>query len=183
MNKAFTLIEILVVIGIIISMTALISPNYKVTQTQLALLRSAQKLSHDLRRAEAMAMSAKEIGEGIVPAGQEFYPTGGYGIYLILTSPSNYILFADCDNNKTYTTGNVCGPVGYQFPELIETISLESGVTLSSFSTSSPLNIAFSAPDPTVTITPTSAQATITLIADSRTKTVEVNTAGLISNP
>lgn len=183
MNKAFTLIEILVVIVIIISLTALISPNYKVTQTQLALLRSAQKLSHDLRRAEAMAMSAKEIGKGIVPAGQEFYPTGGYGIYLILTSPGNYILFADCDNNKTYTTGNVCGPTGYKFPELIETISLESGVTLSSFSTTSPLNIAFSAPDPTVTITPTSSQVTITLIANSRTKTVEVNAAGLISNP
>lgn len=181
MNRAFTLIELLVVMAIIISLTALIVPNYQVSQTQHALLRSSHQLSHDLGRAKAMALSAKEIG----PVGQKFYPSGGYGIYLVLTSPGNYLLFADCDNDKTYdTTGNVCVPaVGSPFPELIETISLESRVTLSNISPSSPLNITFAAPDPTVTITPVSSQAIITLSAGGQTRTVSVNLAGLISSP
>ena len=160
MQKAFTLIELLVVTGIIILLSALVLPNYRTGESQLALQRSANKLAQDIRRAQEMAMSAKEF-EGVVPP-------GGYGINF-QTNLTSYILFADLNNNKVFDSG-----------EAIETLSLERGVKISNLSPASPLTISFTPPDPTVNINLSNSLAIITLSNNGQTKIIKVNKAGLI---
>ena len=67
----------------------------------------------------------------------------------------------------------------------IEEVFLEPGVVISNISPFSPLNITFFPPDPIITITPsfgsaTTSQAIATLTLESRTRTVFINTVGLI---
>ncbi|PIZ89620.1 MAG: hypothetical protein COX89_00560 [Candidatus Nealsonbacteria bacterium CG_4_10_14_0_2_um_filter_37_10] len=148
------------VTGIIILLSALVLPNYRTGESQLALQRSANKLAQDIRRAQEMAMSAKEF-EGVVPP-------GGYGINF-QTNLTSYILFADLNNNKVFDSG-----------EAIETLSLERGVKISNLSPASPLTISFTPPDPTVNINPSNSLAIITLSNNGQTKIIKVNKAGLI---
>jgi len=165
-QKGFTLVELTVVIAIIILLSGLVLTNYRVGEREYALLRSAQKLAQDLRRAQKMAMASETLP---AKCGGEF-SAGGYGIYFV-TASNSYILFADCDDNGEYDLG----------PEKIEEIFLESKIKISTLS-SDPfsLNITFFPPDPTIIIKPSANPATITLKNDGKTKTVKINTAGLI---
>ena len=162
MSKSFTLVELLVAVGIIILLTALVLPDYRAGERQFALQRSASKLAQDLRRAEEMAMSAKEP-----PTAPDTFK-GAYGINF-QTNSSNYILFADLDNDQIYDSG-----------EEIETLPLEKKVKISNLSPASPLTISFTPPDPQINIDPSDSLATITLTNNGQTKIIKVNKAGLI---
>ncbi len=161
MNRGFTLIELVVVISIIGLMTGLVLANYRSGEKNLALQRSAHKLSQDLRRAQEMATSAREF--------QEQTPPGGYGIYLNLLQPDRYVLFADLDGGLDYDTG-----------EDVETLELEENIDIDSLSPGSPLTIVFSPPDPSVTLAPDAATAVITIEGGGAQKNIRVNKAGLI---
>ena len=162
MSKSFTLVELLVAVGIIILLTALVLPDYRAGERQFALQRSASKLAQDLRRAEEMAMSAKEP-----PTAPDTFK-GVYGINF-QTNSSNYILFADLDNDQIYDSG-----------EEIETLPLEKKVKISNLSPASPLTISFTPPDPTININPSDSLASITLTNNGQTKIIKVNKVGLI---
>ncbi len=177
--RGFTLLELLVVTGIILGLGALMLVNYRAGEQRFALQRSGHKLAQDLRQVQEMAMSAREI-ETVG------YPDGGFGIYFDLSNPGQYILFADCNANGKYSTGHsVCAP---GIPEIIEEIFLESKVEITDISPSSlpapgHLVIIFNAPDPDVSINKgAAAQAQITLsLKTGETKIIKVNKAGLIS--
>jgi len=162
MSKSFTLVELLVAVGIIILLTALVLPDYRAGERQFALQRSASKLAQDLRRAQEMAMSAKEP-----PTAPDTFK-GAYGINF-QTNSSNYILFADLDNDQIYDSG-----------EEIETLPLEKKVKISNLSPASPLTISFTPPDPTININPSDSLASITLTNNGQTKIIKVNKVGLI---
>lgn len=163
MKNGFTLLELIVVIAIIILFSGIVLANYRVGGRGYALLRSAQKLAQDIRRVEEMAISAKEF--------QGAYPEGGYGIYFSLTQPDRYFLFVDSDKGEDYDG----------ISELVEEIKLESGIKIENLS-SSPLTIIFTAPDPTVKIRPVASSGTITIASKENSKTIIVNTAGLIES-
>lgn len=170
-NKAFTLVELLVVMIIIVILSLIILPKYKSIQQQLALERAAIKLAQDIRRVEEMAMSAKEF-EGEIPS--------GYGIYLRkVSSQTSYILYADKIPNQKYDPGE----------EKIEEINLESGIKIFNLS-GNHNNIIFTPPDPTVFFTDADGidleldqvSIVISLISDeTKRKTISVNKAGLIN--
>jgi len=166
MSKSFTLVEILVVAGIIIVMSAIIFPNYRGIDSQFALERSAYKLAQDVRRAAEMAMSTEEFDGEI--------PKGGYGIYLELSWENSYKIYADKNGNEEFDEKK---------DGEIETINLEKGVYIKDISPSS-LSINFRPPVPTVKINGkdfTSATITISLKSDpTRIKIIKVNSAGLI---
>ena len=178
-EKGFTLVEILVVTAIIIILSAVVIPRYKVGDQHFRVQRSAHQLSQDLRRVQEMAMGATEIGQGIVPVGQEFYPIGGFGIHFDINDPKHYVIFADCDPalNKGYngSFATPCGPGGSMFSELLEDVPFESKVEIGSMSLPSPLYVIFRAPYPSIEILGGS-EATINLwleIDHAKIKTVK----------
>jgi len=179
MEKGFTLVELLVVIGIISLLTALILPNFRGGESQFALQRSANKLSQDIRRAQQMALSAKECQ----PCGGIF-PETGYGIILDNAwSTRQYRLYADTHGKNEFFTPN---------DTIVETIDLEKGVIIKEISlppnTYSSVSINFKPPDPITNIKynigpPGQSLTIITLALETdpnKTKTVKVNKAGLI---
>ncbi|MBZ9569597.1 prepilin-type N-terminal cleavage/methylation domain-containing protein [Patescibacteria group bacterium] len=174
-KEGFTLVEILAVLFIIVLLSGIIFANYRTGGQRFALQRSANKLAQDIRRAQQMAMSAKECEEcgGIVPQ-------SGYGIYLEVASPYIYKLYADTDPNEFFTPGDtIVGP---------PYIELEKGVLIHDIDTPpQKVSINFKPPDPSVKIKPDIGsdldKVTITLALEadpSNTKTIKVNKAGLI---
>lgn len=182
----FTIIELLVVVSIILILSAIILANYRAGQKGLALSRAAYKLTQDLRRAQELAMSARDFKGS--PS------QGGYGIYFKLTEPNHYILFADCDKEKDYDTQqqvlncyNAYNPVtgaSFSYPELLEDIAIEKDVKIRNLfpiSNENTLVITFTPPNPDIFFNPDAAIATITLTTDDgRTKNIVINKAGLI---
>jgi type II secretory pathway pseudopilin PulG len=166
---SFTLVELLVSIFIIILIAGVVFANYRQSGQQFALQRSANKLAQDIRRAQAMAMGAKEYQGSVPPR---------YGVEFTTANPDYYILFADNNDNGTYQSN----------PDVeVEKIPLEEGVRIVELFTSSPqtgLWITFKSPDPITDIRdpgdPRSLGGIRLIGANSQTKTISVNSAGLI---
>ena len=173
-GTGFTLIEFLIVTSLIIILSVVVLANYEFGGYQLSLRRSAHQLSQNIRRAEAMGMSAREFG-GSVPA-------GGYGIHLNRVLPDNtyYILFADIDGNGLYNTG-----------EEIETIEFEEHIEVTqlcivSCYCATTLDITFVPPEPIVKFNNNTDSACLFALVDLWSKktaeilTVYINRVGLI---
>ena len=183
-NKAFTLIEITIVVTIIALLGTIFIANYRGGERQFALKRSAHKLSQDMRAVQEMAMSSQTTP---LEFGPETFPKGGYGIHF-KKDRSFYIVFADCNGNgEADETGAAltCEDATElnPFPETIETIFLEENINvfdLSPISGGNTLEITFFPPDPIVTINPSANSASIILSFDGQTKTVSINSVGLI---
>ena len=181
----FTLIELLMVVVIILILSTIILANYSAGQKQLALSRAAHKLSQDLRRAQEMAMSAKDFTNN--PSATPTPSKGGYGIYFNLANPTKYSLFADCDNEKDFDNSGsapscFAATTTDPYRELVEEISIEKDVKISNVSPGPSLAIIFNPPNPEVNFNPDgSSTSTITLSIDGKQKKVIVNKAGLIA--
>lgn len=183
-HRGFTLVELLVSIFIIMLMSGIIFANYRGGRQEFALQRSANKLAQDIRRAQEMAMSAREIWDDV--QGKYVVPEGGYGV-TVKTTPSpptkTYTLFGDANevNNHSYGAGDY----------FIEEIEVEKGVIIKSLQVSvgvkNKIHITFVPPDPKVYITPAGEPPTswckITLALEQdleKTKTITVNKVGSI---
>lgn len=167
-NKAFTLIELLLIIVVVIILASLILSNYRNSDKELALQRSAYKLAQDLRRVQNMAISSQNIA-GAPPAFDY-----GFGIYFNTVPPDSYIIFADFNNNRIKDPG-----------EDLEAPKLESKIVINSLAPASSFSIVFVPPDPVVWINGFSsgvtAQITLGIIdSSSSNKIISINNAGLI---
>lgn len=161
-----TLVEMLVVLTIISILTLIVVPNYKSGNSQLALQRSANKFSQDIRQAEEMAFSGKKY--------QDYAPPG-YGIYLE-ENKTSYSLYVDANKNEKYDDG-----------EAVSQLNLEKGVYIKSVSSvNKKASINFRPPDPVVNldISPTGQDSiTIVLALESdqtKTRNIIANKIGLI---
>ena len=183
--KGFTLVELLVSIFIIILMSGIIFANYRVGGQQFALQRSANKLAQDIRRAQQMAMGASEFCPTPPCPPNPTQTSPGYGIILDkVWGIKKYRLYADTNGNNEFFNPND--------PLVEDPIDLESGVIIKEISSPSTsynsVSINFASPDPTVNIKfnvdPGGQPKTIITLAlatdPNKTKTVEVNKAGLI---
>ena len=164
--KGFTLIEIIIVTGIILILFSITFASYGTGQKNFALQRSDNKLARDLRATQEMAMSSKEVA-GTVP--------DGFGIHFDVSSSDYYILFADFDGNYSRKSDGT---------EDLEIINLEQGIIISGLLPVSVFSIVFFPPDPTVWINGLSSGVIgrITLSAQGglSDQVVLVNNAGLI---
>jgi len=176
-GAGFTLVEILVVVAVIFILSLIILPNYRSSTSQFTLARSAHKLAQDIRRVSEMAMSAKELPGGVMPA-------GGYGIFFDVSwDNKKYRLYADTQppgGNEFFTAADTIVEPPY--------IELEKGVVIQSINTpANKVGINFKPPAPTVKIkysaTDEVGTVIITLALESdptKTKTIKINKAGLI---
>jgi type II secretory pathway pseudopilin PulG len=168
-SKYFTLVEVLVVLGVVSLLTLLVLPQYRKGESSLALQRATHQLAQDIRRTQEMAASATEIN-GVPPR---------YGIELDLGNPDQYFLFADINDNGTHQPSD----------EVIETINLERRVNLHQILVGDPpssktdVSITFSPPDPTTEIRDPGGPfsvVSIQLTGEGQIKSIKVNEAGLI---
>ncbi len=136
-----TLPELLVVVAIIVLMTGLMLPNWRSGERTLALNRVVHKAGHDVRRAQDLALRAETHICPNDPAER----ISGYGVFFDQNIPTSYILFAECNNNNIYNAGT---------DGVVETISLESGIEVSSVSPSAQISIVFVPPIPLVFLKP-----------------------------
>ena len=173
MRNGFTVIEITVVIFIILIFASITLLNYRRMEDRYALERATHKLAQDLRRAQEMAMSAREI----TIEARRIVPTG-YGIHFDKASwPNYYHLFASLDDNRQRGEG--------RYQDLEPQIFLEKGVRIEKLYPGPSFSILFTPPDPTTWINgrSTRAQAIITLsleVDPAKRKSITVNNAGLI---
>ena len=111
--KGFTVLELLIVIGIVAVITSTVFGNYPEFSRRLAIEREAQLVALTLRDAEERAIRTRRAG------GSFFIP---FGVHFDLANPKEYILFADTDfggNQNFYDAG-----------EEIETITMGRSVQL-----------------------------------------------------
>jgi prepilin-type N-terminal cleavage/methylation domain-containing protein len=175
--RGFTLFELLISVFIIVLLAGAIFTGYRRHEKTLALKRAISKLIQDIRRAEAMAMSAQQHN-GI-------NPPGGYGAYFNkLDSLTSYIIFADSDGDYKYDGGN----------EFVEEIEIEKGIEISQLVIreantgnlffGDELWFVFIPPDPKVIVNGfDNREALIELTSGSASQTVQVNVLGLIGAP
>jgi len=171
MKKGFTLIEILIVMTIIGILSAISFGAVKSGKKNLALLRSAQALATEIRRAQSMALAPKKIGEN--------FPKS-YGIYIEKT-PLKIYLYADTSlpENK-YTQNDEIINDFCQFEK-----DLCGGEVEIDYLSPNPnvLDIVFKPPHPTIIINQNGGnlEAEIRLKSNSQTKTIKIYKSGLIS--
>lgn len=181
-SSGFTLVELMVSIGIIAIISTMALANFKGHNNKNKVDLAAYKLASDIRRAQSFALSMKEDGG--------FVPDGGWGISF--TKDNNFCtMFGDSGSggaNKLHfldgtDTGNTV-------------IYLENGVTISqllgsggdpqSNGTKDTSAIVFESPDSRGFITrqnesrDSAKELEITLTNGSDTKKVKVNIFGLI---
>ena len=177
-KKAFTLIELLTIISIVVLMTITIFANYGKNNYTFALERSGQKLVQDLRRTQGMAMS-----------GFEENSTGGnaYGIYFDKSSANKgkYIIYLNKNADMSYE--------GESTDLTKETINLENGIEIydiisttgSVDSHPTYISVAFEPPRPLTYVNNNYSgyEATIILRITSsptETRTIKINNVGRI---
>jgi len=183
-QKGFTLIELLTSIAVVIILSAIVFANYRSGERQYALQRSTHKLAQDIRRIQEMATSTREFKCSGYP--NPIIPPGGYGVYFPNLSPTTnnyYILFADCNGDSDYDSGEQL---------LGGTVNLEKGITISSHvppaNQSQAAWVLFTPPDPTTIFNKDNNNSTLTITLTTssnppKTKEVKMNTSGLIEVP
>ena len=171
----FSLVELMAVFTIIIILAGTFLINYRESGAQLTLNRAANKVAQDARRAQEMAMAARNFPG----AGVDF--KGGYGIHFDKATTS-YFLFADnSDNGKM------------EPPEIVEEISLEEKIKIKKVDLMETYDLGssvFYPPEPEVvnylqvgafSNNPLSLEITLSLINNEAvTKTIIINSVGLI---
>ena len=181
-NNGFTIIEILLVMFLITIFTGMTLVNYKSGGKSLALQRSANKMSQDIRIAEQKALSSAKC----VETGNN--TEDSYGVYFEKKSRiidgKKYIIYADANDSEEYENEIVDKTVG-------DDIFLEKNAYISEIkidgSSVDYASINFQAPEPTINIiggnpVVSGDKVEITIAQESGTKifTVKANTAGLI---
>jgi len=172
-NKGFTLVEMLVVLSIIVIITGIVIFNVGTEQQNSALLRSAQNLSLNLRRAQSFALSSKTYKTVGVPCGWGVHFNGiGSTSYVIFADLAS---FADCSDRDFIRAGDGS--------EDFETTNFDAGVNISSLS-SNLSDVVFTPPDPTVKFIPDQTSASVIMInKNGATRTININKTGFISSP
>ncbi len=93
--SGFSMIELLVVIGIFTLISMVTLGNYSSFNQKIAVSNLAHQIALEIRQAQVYGLSAKQsdISSGVFP---------GYGVYFSATTPTSFILYADVDGDKKY---------------------------------------------------------------------------------
>lgn len=187
-KKAFTLLEMIVSMGMITLIMVIFIVNYRSANKRTDLTMTAQTIAADIHAAQNSSLGLFKYGALGVPA-------GGWGVSFNKTNNS-YTVFADL---------NIPGSLGYMAydPSLegdktsgAREIFLGSGIAIDAIrmysgagtvSSTTIANITFLPPDPRTNIynaittaTSTAMELDLKSLFDSRVKTVRVNFLGLV---
>jgi len=116
--SGFTLIELLVVVSIMLLLTTLFLFRQQQFNSATLLRTLSYSVALSVRQAQVYGTSVRELDTTTVSATPTFAPA--FGLYFAGTSASNYILFADINNNGQYDPAN----------ETIQTFTLPSSYVI-----------------------------------------------------
>ena len=108
--RGFTVVELVIVLTIMITITSLILANYPGFNERLAVRGASEDIASNVRLAQAYGLGVKESSPGLFP---------GYGVYFQGTTANSYVLFADNNNDGTY-----------QESEKIKDLAIQSSVQI-----------------------------------------------------
>jgi len=115
-KRGFTLIELMVVVGIIVLISGIILANHAKFGGQVMLRNLAYDMALSIRQAQVYGISSRSFN------GAKF--TAGHGAYFDINNKSQFFLYTDLDNNKFFTPLNN--------NEIVETYSLGKSYTIDS---------------------------------------------------
>ena len=168
-GAGFTLIELLVSFGVMVLLSGLALTSWKAGSQNLVLARAVSLVAQDIQKAQEFSLSGKPATcFASAPEGSML----GYGTFFTSSTPSSYLIFANCNTIASYEVGT---------DQIVETKNLEQGITVFSVSPS-PLSILFVPPAPDVKIEPGNALLGDVVLQNSqgKQKTLRVNTKGVI---
>jgi len=171
-NLAFSLIEILISISLIMIMSTVFLANFHLGKDESHLNIEIQKLAARLRSAQNNALALigfEEVG-------------GGWGFYFDDVFPNQYIIFFDENGNYDYDLGED------QFNDQTKIVQLPEGLEIDKFvingiEESGELKIIFQPPDPITYINDSSNSIVKIFLkgnTDDSIKIIEVNFFGLV---
>lgn len=193
MKKGFTLIEMVIMVGIVALIAALALANFPSFRGRLALDRESGKLSLALRKAQQYSSGVKRFNTDITDPGacgaldKAQYPA--YSVTISTAAPKEYDIYADPDCDRI--SGTFAG-------DLIESFIMEGGVSIKQIcinidagggcTEASSLDVWYIRPSPSLQLTidgvpsPTIQSAKIVLgVEDGSRKSVIVRKTGQVS--
>ncbi len=158
-DRGFTMIELLVAVGVIATVSSLVFANVSTSKKNLS--RSVQKLALDIRQAQNLSLAPSDL------------PVCVYGIKL--TSATTYDLYVndiDCPAHEYVTYDS-------STPTIIKSGTLESDVTITN---EAGQDISFEAPEPITYLNGATGTAPmlITLQSPMGTKNIFINRFGRV---
>jgi len=155
------MIELVVGLFIIALISGLSFANFHSTSKKSRIVLVAQNVLSDFKLAENNTLGLQSF------KGQA--PPGGWGLRFDIATPTQYIIFADRDENKAHSV-----------IEEFKTVIFPKNITITAISTSSPVDIVFAPPDPKTYIKSSSTASTTISISDGdTTKKIYINFLGL----
>jgi len=134
LKEGFTLMEMLIVIGIMTMMTLIYTANFHGFQQGLAVESDTDGIATSLRQMQLWALTG-ELIEGVLP-------DGGYGFAVnapCTTGACAYTVFGDTCNPATHVYDSGCDLI-------VKTETLNAQVNVTSVDPASPLSIVFTFP-------------------------------------
>jgi len=159
----FTMIEMLVVLGILTVLSSVLIANMHVGERQIVLFREQSKIMSVVYRAKSLSVSL--FGKEGVPC--------GYGVHF--ATPRTFLIFKDLAFDCALSDNKFSGD-----SEIYESFTLDPIVAFDSLA---PTDILFIPPNPRVVITPAQDELIINLkiVGESNSVSVKINSAGQIS--
>ena len=180
-NKGFTLVELMVSVGIFVMMTGLLLSKYGTFNQGILLTNLAYDVALTIRNAQSYGLNVKSSPTESVRFSNNF--DNSYGVHFV-NNTASFIFFADTVSYGQYTSSDVIvSNTSIQRGSKIS--ALCAGSSSTSCNTASTLDITFKRPDPNAIINSggsTFSYAEITLQAtDGSLKKVIVRSTGQIA--
>ena len=123
-NRGFSIIELMVVVGIFTLISGVLLGNYPLFSHKISVQNLAHQIALEIRQAQVFGLSVKEARPGCLEGTINCFPA--YGVYFSALDRGSFILFNDSNNNKKYDfAAQDCSSPSNT--ECIEKISIASG--------------------------------------------------------
>jgi len=190
-RNGFTLVELIVVIGIVALIASITLANFPKLRSSITLDQEVRKVSVALRRAQQFAMGVRRFDDTLPPdfaACSEFFKAQfpAYGVVLFAGSSLNdsYAIYADpdCNNESATYSGDLIQEFEFEHGVRVEKICLDIDnpeVDCSDDSEYTKLDIWYIRPGPRVSLTAYQDTGTVKNASNSAKITFKSTDSGL----